>query len=112
MTPRIDIGHLAHHDLRRRHFIPAGITGVAGRSPRPMPFPHGLQFLPPSRYPVKSALVLPMSLGLLAAACGNPSASEAARTDTTRLVSSSRNLSVDPVIQWNRVPHSLVRPPG
>src|SRR5437660_1072320 len=77
-----------------------------------MPFPHGLQFLPPSRYPVRSALVLPMSLGLLAAACGNPSASEAARTDTTRLVSSSRNLSVDPVIQWNRILLSIVRTPG
>ena len=62
---------------------------------------------------MKSALVLPMSLGLLAAACGNPSASEAARTDATRLVSSaSRNLSVDPVIQWNRILLSIVRTPG
>src|SRR5207253_5674646 len=99
--------------MRWRRFIPEGITGVPGRSPRPMPFPHGLQFLPPSRWPVKSALVLPMSLGLLAAACGNPSASEAARTDATRLVSSaSRNLSVDPVIQWNRELLQIVRTPG
>ena len=26
-TPRIDIGHLAQHDLRRRHFIPPGNSG-------------------------------------------------------------------------------------
>jgi len=58
---------------------------------------------------VKSALVLPMSLGLLAAACGNPSVSEAARTDATRLVSSaSRNLSVDTVIRLGHEVADLV----
>ena len=58
---------------------------------------------------MKSALVLPMSLGLLAAACGNPSVSEAARTDATRLVSSaSRNLSVDTVIRLGHEVADLV----
>ena len=60
-----------------------------------------------------SALVLPMSLCLLAAACGNPSTGETARTETTRLVSSASPApSVDPVVQWNRILLSIVRTPG
>jgi len=52
-------------------------------------------------------------LGLLAAACGSPSASEAARTDATRLVSSaSPSPTVDPVVQWNRILLGIVRTPG
>ena len=84
-TPRIDIGHLAQHDLRRRQFIPAGIAAAPSRSSRPTPF----LFPPRPRCPMKRALVLPVYLGLLAAACGNSSAGEAARTDATRLASSA-----------------------
>ena len=63
---------------------------------------------------MKRALLLPLSLGLLAAACGNPSASPAGRTeDAARLVSSaSPTPSVDPVLQWNRILLSIVRTPG
>ena len=62
---------------------------------------------------MKSALVLPMSLGLLAAACGNSSAGEVARTGATRLVSSaSPILTVDPVVHWNRILIGIVRTPG
>ncbi len=62
---------------------------------------------------MKSALVLPVSLGLLAAACGNPSASEASRADATRLASSaSPSPTVDPVVQWNRILLRIVRTPG
>src|SRR5438105_11534839 len=65
--------------------------------------PDAVPVPPPSRCPTKSALLLPLSLGLLAAACGNPSASPAGRTeDAARLVSSaSPTPSVDPVLQWN-----------
>ena len=62
---------------------------------------------------MKRALVLPVCLGLLAAACGSPSASEAARTDATRLVSSaSPSPRVDPVVHWNRILLGIVRTPG
>src|SRR5882724_12164934 len=70
-------------------------------------------FPPRPRCPMTRALVLPVCLGLLAAACGNPSASEAARTDATRLVSSaSPSPTVDPVVQWNRILLGIVRTPG
>ena len=58
------------------------------------------------------ALVLPVCLGLLAAACGSSSASEAARTDATRLVSSASPSPIDPVVQWNRILLGIVRTPG
>src|SRR5438445_12824598 len=59
-----------------------------------------------------SALVLPMSLCLLAGACGNASTGETARTETTRLVSSASPApSVDPVVRWNRILLSIVRTP-
>jgi len=62
---------------------------------------------------MKCALVLPVSLGLLAAACGNSSAGEVARMEATRLVSSaSPILTVDPVVQWNRILIGIVRTPG
>ena len=62
---------------------------------------------------MKSALVLPMSLGLLAAACGNSSAGEVARTGATRLVSSASPIpTVDPVVHWNRILIGIVRTPG
>src|SRR6266478_5372608 len=62
---------------------------------------------------MECALVLPMSLGLLAAACGNSSAGEVARTEATRLVSSAPPiLTVDPVVQWNRILLGIVRRPG
>ena len=58
---------------------------------------------------MKSAFVLPLSLGLLAA-CGNPSLGEAGRTEgAARLVTF---VSVDPVVQWNRILLSIVRTPG
>src|SRR5207245_9964550 len=54
--------------------------------------------------------VLPVSLGLLAAACGNSSAGEVARMEATRLVSSaSPILTVDPVVQWNWILIGIVR---
>jgi len=62
---------------------------------------------------MKCALVLPVSLGLLAAACGNSSAGEVARMEATRLASSaSPILTVDPVVQWNRILIGIVRTPG
>jgi len=62
---------------------------------------------------MKSALVLPMSIGLLAAACGNSSAGEVARTGATRLVSSASPIpTVDPVVHWNRILIGIVRTPG
>src|SRR5437867_2099483 len=63
---------------------------------------------------MKSALVLPMSLGLLAAACGNSSAGEVARTGATRLVSSASPILTveDPVVHWNRILIGIVRTPG
>jgi membrane-associated phospholipid phosphatase len=62
---------------------------------------------------MKRALVLPMGLSLLAAACGNSSAGEVPRTEAARLVSSeSASLTLDPVVQWNRVLIGIVRTPG
>jgi len=61
---------------------------------------------------MRSAFILRMSLGLVAAACGNSSAGEISRSDATRLLSSTAAPSVDPVVQWNRVLLQIVRTPG
>ncbi|HWE22685.1 MAG TPA: vanadium-dependent haloperoxidase, partial [Myxococcales bacterium] len=63
---------------------------------------------------MKNALVLRMSLGLLAAACGNPSGggSEVSIGKAIRLAESAAEPSVDPVVQWNRVLLQIVRTPG
>src|SRR5438105_495759 len=48
-----------------------------------------------------------------AAACGNSSAGEVARTGATRLVSSASPIpTVDPVVHWNRILIGIVRTPG
>ena len=59
------------------------------RCTEPAISPDAVPVSPRPRCPMKRALVLPVCLGLLAAACGNSSAGEAARTDATRLASSA-----------------------
>lgn len=64
---------------------------------------------------MKRAFVLPISLGILVAACGGPGPGTvtAPRSDARAALSSaSTNQSVNPVVQWNRTLLQIVRTPG
>ena len=62
---------------------------------------------------MKRALLLPIGLGVLVAACGDPPTSDAPVANETQLpVSEAAVPSVDPVVQWNRVLLQIVRTAG
>src|SRR5882724_6122293 len=62
---------------------------------------------------MKRALLLPISLGVLVAACGDPLASGAPGVNERQLPASAANApSVSPVVQWNRTLLQIVRTVG
>jgi len=60
---------------------------------------------------MKRALLLPISLGVLVAACGDPPTSDTPAVNEGHL-SAAATLSVDPVVQWNRTLLQIVRTAG
>jgi hypothetical protein len=77
------------------------------------PMPPGIDLPQPSRCPMKRALVLPIGLGILIAACGDPATGAAPRADARLLPSSAASAqAVNPVVQWNRTLLQIVRTPG
>jgi PAP2 superfamily len=60
---------------------------------------------------MKRALLLPISLGVLVAACGDPPTSDTPAVKEGQLLAAAA-LSVDPVVQWNRTLLQIVRTAG
>ena len=60
---------------------------------------------------MKRALFLPISLGVLVAACGDPLTSDAPAAHEGQLPATTAS-SVDPVVQWNRTLLQIVRTTG
>lgn len=62
---------------------------------------------------MKRAFLLPISLGILVAACGGPGTVTTSRADGRAALSSApADQSVNPVVQWNRTLLQVVRTPG
>jgi membrane-associated phospholipid phosphatase len=61
---------------------------------------------------MKPALLLPISLGVLVAACGDPPTSGEPGVSDPQLASAATAASVNPVVQWNRTLLQIVRTPG
>jgi PAP2 superfamily len=62
---------------------------------------------------MKTALAVPISLGVLFAACAEPSVGSARALDAPQLLSSTAApAAIDPVVQWNRELLQIVRTPG
>jgi membrane-associated phospholipid phosphatase len=60
---------------------------------------------------MKRALLLPISLGVLVAGCGDPLTSDAPAVNAGQLPATTAS-SVDPVVQWNRTLLQIVRTAG